>query len=170
MHTCIPHEASQDPHDSMQSFQDQATKEDKSHHKPSPVRPIHRILHCRAASCWPAAFPFLRTLSYPLHAFHQAARFSKKVRYRVEEKIFVFKPHVSCSDVRSPQAVKAIRRDQQVSRQRMSTIMLRKKASWIPLQETPIVHRRLMVRHRTGQMEKRRGRKREKVKRKEKRR
>lgn len=50
----------------------------------------------------------------------------KKVRYRVEEKIFVFKPHVSCSDVRSPQAVKAIRRDRgEVAAE--DVIMLRKK-------------------------------------------
>lgn len=86
----------------------------------------------------------LRSLSHPLHAFHQAARFSKKgVRYRVEEKIFLlFKPHVVLGRP-IPQAVKAIRRYQERGRSRGCHHVEEKRLRRIPLQKSPIVHRRL---------------------------
>lgn len=67
----------------------------------------------------------------------------KGVRYRVEEKMFLlFKPHVVLGRP-IPQAVKAIRRHQERGRSRGCHHVEEKRLRRIPLQKSPIVHRRL---------------------------
>lgn len=66
----------------MQSFQDQPTRERKtsfpSQNQPSPARPSPSLTDSSKAASFFGGAPPLQSLSYPLHAFHQAARFSKK--------------------------------------------------------------------------------------------
>lgn len=151
----FPHEASQDPHDSMQSFhQDQANQRKiNPHRKPSPVRPAHSILHCKK----PPAFgqhpssPFANAL-VPASCLSPSRQVLKGSQVSGRREDFCFQTTRVVLRCPTPPGREGYKGRSGGGRGRGCHHGRGEKASWIPLQKTPIVHRRLswfVIVHRT---------------------